>query len=257
MRARHRHFNPKAAGATFGWDTRYNSDGHTNNGAVGTWTDRFSNTATQTATTPTDRRPKWKDNATDNINGFPVVQFDGIDDWLETASITSQTAIFAMAVFARNWATGSGTPYKSFFQTQSYASTAGIALLTYSGGAAAEWVNQCFIANANGFTIGRAPRASSTSLSGFADGSPRIATTELTSSTADIWVDGVSKKNNGTTGSVPSTTSVLRIGGNTAANDRGDYRVAVAIYYKDTSPSSSVRKRLEHAAAFSFKISCN
>lgn len=252
MRARHRHFNPKDAGATFGWDTRYNSDGHTNNGAVGTWTDRFSNTATQTATTPTDRRPTWKDNATDNINGIPVLSFDGTNDLIETASTTTSGALSCVSVVKRPWTTGKFSPICG----TAYGENSGKGFLS-TGGVFQDFQNKDMFLVGNGFKNGQAPRAVG-SYGAIADNTPRIMTGTLSSSRSRIFMDGASISSRvESAASVPSSTAAVQIGGFLATNDWGNMSFGLLVYYKDAAIADPLRKRLEHAAAYSFKLSCN
>lgn len=255
MRARHRHFNPKAAGATFGWDTRYNADAHTNNGAVGTWTDRFSNTATQTQTSP-DRRPVWKDNATDNINGAPVVVFDGSNDKLDTSSITTATALSFVSVCKRPWET---SKYANIFGGGTYGSAAGFSALT-TGGAANGWANKDFMFAGDGFGSARNGRAIGT-YGAITNGTVRVVAGVVSSSLARVWFNGDRLSTRiETTVSVPSRTAIFQVGGTTVAgagDDAGDFSIALLQFWKDTELTSSLRKRLEHHAAYSFKQSCN
>lgn len=253
MRARHRHLNPRQAGATFAWDTRYNIDGHADNGSVGTWTDRGIAAATQTQTASPDRRPVWKDNATDNINGAPVVVFDGTNDKLDTSSITTQTALSFISVAKRPWETAK---YANIFGGGTYGSTAGFSALT-TGGGANGWQNKDFMFagsgfNANGRAIG--------SYGSIASGTVRVISGVVSSTLARVWFSGerVSTRSE-TTVSVPSRTAIFQIGGTTVAgqaDDAGDFSIAVLQFWKDTELTASLRKRLEHHAAYSFKLAC-
>lgn len=255
MRARHRHFNPQAAGATFAWDTRFNSDGHSNNAAVGTWTDRLSKTATQTQTSP-DRRPVWKDNSTDNINGWPVVVFDGSNDKLDTASITTQTALSFVSVCKRPWETAK---YANIFGGGTYGATAGFSALT-TGGTVNGWQNKDFMFAGSGFQNGQNGRAIG-SYGAISNGNVQVISGVVSSSLARAWFNGerISTRSE-TTVTVPSRTAIFQVGGTTVASlgdDAGDFSIANLQFWESTELTSSLRKRLEHHAAFSFKISCN
>jgi len=77
MRARHRHFNPASAGATLALDSRFGfaqADGS----AVATWDDRtpINNDATQGTAA---NRPTFE---TGEVGGNPCVRFDGSNDFL-------------------------------------------------------------------------------------------------------------------------------------------------------------------------------
>lgn len=255
MRARHRHFNPQAAGATFGWDTRYNADAHTNNGAVGTWTDRLRNTATQSQTSP-DRRPVWKDNSTDNINGAPVVVFDGSNDKLDTSSITTQTALSFVSIAKRPWETAK---YANIFGGGTYGAFTGYSALT-TGGVANGWQNKDFLFAADGFGNARNGRAIGT-YGAIGSGSAQIISGVVSSSVARVWFNGnlISTRSEATV-TVPSRTAIFQVGGTTVTgqgDDAGDFSIGNLQFWGSTELTSSLRKRLEHHAAYSFKIACN
>jgi uncharacterized Zn-binding protein involved in type VI secretion len=252
MRARHRHFNPINAGATFAWDTRFNVDGHTDGTSVATWTDRASQTATQSSSS---RRPIWEDDATNNINGHPVVKFDGTNDKLDTASITAVTAISFVSVAKRPWQTAK---YANIFGGGGYGATTGYSALS-TGGAANGWQNKDFMFAGDGFRTGQTPRAIGAVSD--ASGTAKIISGVQSSSLSRVFFEGARMSTRSeTTNSVTSAAGAFQIGGTTVAgqgDDAGDFSIATLHFWKDSEISAPVRKRLEHAAAFSFKISCN
>jgi hypothetical protein len=95
MRARHRHFNPKAAGAATALDARYLT--FSDDAAVDTWTSRTgSNDATQATAA---RQPTFKTNVR---GGQPVVRFSGshtdsTQDFLQNTSFTLSQPFIAIA----------------------------------------------------------------------------------------------------------------------------------------------------------------
>lgn len=245
MRARHRHLNPRQAGATFAWDTRYNIDGHANNGAVGTWTDRGSSTATQGTS---GNRPVWKDN---EIGGSPAVVFDGSNDRLETGSVTSVTEVSVMAVGKRPWKTGKFAPIIA----SNYGSTTGIAFLDSAGGFN-DWTAGDFLWFGNGFNSARAPRAVGL-FTDYENGTVAVMSGVLSSSLARAWHgDARISTRVETTGSVPSITAAVIVGANPGTSDFGDFSIGLLAYWRNTALSDSLRKRLQSAAAYSFKVAC-
>lgn len=221
MRARHRHFNPRDIGPTMVLDSRYMTG--TNGVAVDSWKNRAnsSNNATSTGT----QRPIFE---TNSLNGNSGVKFDGINDLLDWTGIQMR---FGMCVFK---ASGNQPQYGSMwgnngpndnFSAQHYFSQAGDA-----------WIDNAF-------------------------GIPR-------------WKDGTWQKNGvnftaTTAGSLTTNTDIVSIlltdnGGREVSKmcDRGNTaRVVFGILYQyQISPndtSLSVRRRLQHAAAYSFKIACS
>lgn len=245
MRARQRHLNPRQAGATFAWDARFNIDGHANNGSVATWTDRGSDTATQGSS---GSRPVYKEN---EINGRPAVVFDGSNDSLSTASVNSTTEISVLSVAKRPWKTGKFAPIVA----SNYAQATGIAFLDSAGGFH-DWTAGDFLWFGNGFNSARAPRA----LGPFTDydnGTVVVMSGVLSSSAARAWHGDVRVSTRiETTGSVPSVTAALNVGGNSGTSDFGDWSLGSVAYWRNTGLSDALRKRLQSAAAYSFKVAC-
>lgn len=246
MRRRHRHLNPIHAGATYAWDTRFNKDSLTDGTAVGTWTDRGGSTATESVS---GNRPSWEDDATNNINGVPVVKFDGSNDRLQTASTTSATALSCVAVCKRPWTTGKYAPIVA----SNYGATAGIAFLP-TGSAFWDWQTKDFLLTANGYQSGRNPRAVGP-YGSISDNTPRVFSGVLSSSVSRIWMDGAQISTRvEATASVPSVSAAVYIGGSPGTSDYGDMSFAVLSYWRNTGLSDSLRRRMEHAAAYSCKV---
>lgn len=91
MRARQRHFNPKAAGAVRAYDSRYVSG--TNNVGLQTWTDRCGNSNATQAT--------GANQALYIVNGqggCPVIRFDGSNDYYLFTEIDTASGITGIGV---------------------------------------------------------------------------------------------------------------------------------------------------------------
>lgn len=246
MRARHRHINPIAANATYAWDTRYDTDSMTNNGAIGTWTDRGGNAATQVTSA---NRPVWK---TNDIGGQPSVTFDGSNDSLVTSSVTSVTGVSVIAVGKRPWTTSKFAPVVA----SNYGIGAGIAFL-HAGSGFFDWAANDFLWFGNGYNTGRAPRGIGP-ITAYSNGTVVVMSGVLSSSTARAWHSGARVSTRvESAGSVPSTAATLNVGGTAGTSDYGDFSFGHISYWRNTAISDSLRQRLQHAVAYSFKVACN
>jgi hypothetical protein len=243
MRARHRHFSYKAAGASIALDTRYIhgvSDGTT----VQTWSDRSGN-ARDAAQATAGERATYK-TAIQGGNG--ILRFDGNDVY--NATFVTGTAYSLYSIFKRS---GSNT---NIFNNATFVAAAGVAGNTSASGRRYQlWYDD----------------ASSGQFSIFSN-----ATTDTRRSRNNDWnVHSVSAPiGTGTkvyylNGGGEVSASVSALGGVTSGSVRmtvgasswdnvfrfnGDMGLLVAY---ESAHSASLRRRLEHAAAYSFKISCN
>lgn len=234
MRARHRHFSHKAAGAVVAYDGRYltESDGT----ALQTWTDRAgSYNATEATST---KRPLVK-TRTNGINGQTGVRFDGTDDDLQAASVPLNTFItFVMC--------GQFTNAKGLFVEHSATSNTNDGFYFYSSGGSAWNFYRSGLHGAPGVTNWFGTSVGIGSLRYNGSGKYRLN-------------GGADLSNGNIYGSARTNSSVttnLNICSRNRASVFTDGIVgSIAIY--DGSASDSMLKRLEHAAAYSFKISCN
>ena len=228
MRARHRHFNAQDAGAVLVLDSRYIT-GLSDGNAVSTWTDRSrsGNNATQATAA---NQPTYQ---TAEQGGQPLVKFDGSNDIMSTATpvttVTNNWALFSVAKTISgsrvHFSNGANTGY-----AQTHSGTGGgIGFGGLYGGVA--WLN---------------------------DGAAKtnqwlIQSTLRISGTAQFWANGATT---GTTfANTPNTPTVAtRVGSDGAGFQNCEISTAVVI---NVSISQSLRRRIEHAAAFSFKIACS
>lgn len=223
MRARHRHFNARDAGATGVFDSRYIS--FADNAAVDTWTSRTgSNNISQSNSA---NRPVYQVN---QINGNPSVYWDGgASDELTFASALSYSNTSVVTVFKNGDATNGSVVFARnnnssdyiYFDTNAvYFQNSVQSVRTHNLG--------------NVFLIGSGIDIASTSVTAFANGT--AATT--TSGGAATF----------------ACTGIGRYGAGTQFNTEGHLGLAIIANVAWDAP---LRRRVEHAAAYSFKVSCN
>ncbi len=235
MHRRARHLNPGSAGAVVALDSRFIT-GLSDGNAVTSWADRsgVGNNADQ----PTSaNQPVFKINAQ---GGQPVVRFDSTDDGLIgnfNYSVTSQTVVMAIKM-------SSVTTFQRLY-TQSDASfdyaTANnyIPLLRQSGGNIAAYNNGTFyagISTDSNWHIWSASH-SGTTITNRRDGANPATGIATLSKTFTRYGMGFSLGDN---------PVVEAIGGDVGS---------LIVWTSDIS--GALRRRLEHAAAYSFKLSCN
>lgn len=241
MRARHRHFNPKAAGATAAFDARYGI-AVADNAAIDTWSNRTgSNDATQATAA---NRPVFK--ATGGNNSTPAVLFDGSNDRLAHSIAALGAPSFFMALATRTG--GSNFSVVASFTPPNTTNYSSIYALGFGSGSPSP--NWGLVPTNSGQSI----------LNTWRILSAKPASTATSNSSTTVWTDGANE----------TTATGSRYGG-----DGGDRRALgaagnvsfVAADFLDGSISQVIavpadvgnplRKRLEHAAAYSFKIACN
>lgn len=234
MRARHRHFNPRDAGATAAFDARYGISVSSGSG-VDTWVNRSgSNDATQG--TPS-AQPIYQ--ATGGPNGLEAVEFTGGDDHLIHFVSLTVAPNLMMAVAARTGGADFAT-LVSFCPP----ATANFNAM-YASGYGSGSANWGVVPTDSGQSI----------LNSWKILSAKPLSTATSNSSATVWTDGSNE--------VTSTGS--RYGGD--GQERryigatqpsvlplvGSLSLATAIPKDVGSP---LRRRLEHAASYSFKIPC-
>jgi hypothetical protein len=255
MRARQRHFNPAHAGATLEVDARFNfsqSDGST----ISTWTGRSPSAINATQATPANQ-PLYEEN---EIGGQPALSFDGSND----ALVLSSNALFQ------------NVPGAFVLSVASYTTTSGArtilnAAVGATGGDGAVRVGM--LAN----IVGGQFHANARRLDGNAgaglNGSSFSANEKLmqanllnfVAGTQAIRKNGTQAANNTLASSGGNTSNTasqrIRIGANSASNPADPPQFMSGLIAKVSvlpfAPTSSLIKRVEHAAAFSFKIACN
>ena len=238
MRARHRHFNPKAAGATAAFDSRYGI-AVADNTAVDTWSNRVgANNATQATST---NRPTFK--ATGGNANSPALLFDGTKTRLIHDIPTLGAPSLFMAVATRTG--GASFDVVAGFMPPNTSNYSQIYALGYGSG-----TNWGLVPTDSGQSI----------LNKWRIMSAKPASSATTNSSTTAWTDGANETTStgsryageqhnrraiGATGDVPpvdvgflqgSISQVIAIPGNVA---------------------NSLKRRIEHSAAYSFKIACS
>ena len=232
MRARHRHFNAGRAGAAIVLDARFINQ--SDNTAVSQWDDRSGNGKHATQATAANQ-PTFQ---TSELNGNPVVRFDGSNppnaDFLSAGSVAVSQPITFVAV----WKAAGGSNYLFDATANSSRVIAGMDLS--AGGGSGELA--IFASAVVEDTVN-------------STGAYNIFSGRVQGSTSEVFKDGASRQ----TGSAGANNmATLKIGErfanfNNVSQLNGDIGCLTVI----SSSSSPLRKRLEHAAAYSFKIACN
>ena len=245
MRARHRHFNPRDAGASVVYDSRRIS-GLSNNDPVSTWPDisRNNYNATQTGTA----RPTFK---TAQQGGNPTLNFDGSNDNLEIPlgpALNTAQGHFVSSVAKYD---STAAIYPVLFSVKTNFANNYILFFGASGDSAYRWPS-----------IG--------SDSNFA----RLRWDSATNGNNNIWTltyNGAGSLTNGNyklffnsdekpltaSGSYGSVTGTARLGAYLTSPSgflKGDIYNFTII---QNEISNSLRKRCDHASAYSFKIACS
>jgi len=251
MRMRNRHLNPENYGAGLVLDARYINQ--SDDTAVSTWLDKSGNSRDATQGSATNQ-PTFQ---SQEVGGCGVVRFDGSDDFLE---ITTGMDLL------KNVA---GATCISVRKLNATGADRCIFIATVSGSTNSRFfIGQGGSGGNNYITLVRRLDADSSSFAN--DSTPKTNTNFVIQSGSVNYAGGgagaIIAFQNGSsatsaslssTGNTSNTNSTaIRIGRN-AANIQafnGDISL-VAVF--GSLLSGAVRKRLEHAAAYSFKISCN
>jgi hypothetical protein len=248
MRRRHRHLNARDLGAKLVLDARYIDQ--SDNTAVSTWSDRSGNGYDATQTNGTFQ-PTFQ---TAEFGGNGVVRFDGSDDRLLAngaagvlRNVNEGTLIGvgriadasanARSLIAFAYGTDTNGPHRAILGSENASGY-------YAGGRRLD-ANSFQSALTSSYTQNRILIKS--------------AVFDWANSDLFVFLDGTQSASNTnfqTAGSTSDTNSASVTIGSGANGQRlnGDLGQALAF---NTALTASQRKRVEHAAAFSFKISCN
>ena len=249
MRARQRHFNPKDAGAFLALDSRYGfslSDGAT----ISTWDDRSdTNNAIQNTSA---RQPTYE---TNELNGQPVVRFNASAtaancDEMVVSLATSVTSN-ALSWFTISKKTNAALPTTTYSRILALNNGVNNDFGTTSG--------MVMLAQTEPTTADLEIYRNSTSITLLAANynTYYIFSATLNVTNVNSKRDGANSTN-GTTSATALNSSKINLGGiNYFTTDSflsGDIALAIVIR---SAVSDSLRKRLEHASAYSFKIACS
>jgi hypothetical protein len=253
MRARHRHFNARDCEAALCLDARFIS-GLSDADPVSTWSDRSRNgaDATQTST----NRPQYK--ATIQ-GGQPVVRFDGTDDFFPMttplAAVFQNKGYGIVIATAQDRTPTAGSPqHYSFYASTTSGSFIRCGLSTRDNGG-------------NRFrSLSRRLDADSASAAAL---SPSDANWHIFAAECD-WTNNVNRlrveftsratatysSGGGSTSNTASANIEIGSGGNNSGTNAAPIDLGQLVVLNAPTTESLV-KRLHHAAAYSFKISCN
>jgi hypothetical protein len=243
MRARQRHFNPGHSGAKLALDSRFIS-GLSNGSAITTWSDRSgqANDATQSNSS---FRPTFQTNVQ---GGNPATRYNGTNQRFDASTIDARTFI---VVFATNTTTAL---YRTFYGIKSNAAVQVDALyIQFSTPTRAPTFARATTADSTGAIDFTTVHAQVTNLVG------SIFTGKRSATSMTSWVIGAYEKTDSTSNALITADGPSVIGAgyfNNAITDfyPGDIFM-MALY--DTEAEKPLIKRLEHSAAFSFKIACS
>jgi hypothetical protein len=239
MRARHRHLNQRDAGATLVLDSRRIS-GLSDGNAVSQWDDASRSGWNVTQATGA-LQPLYK---TAIKGGQPVVRFDGENatnagDRLISSSVSAAQTFSALIVFQLFSADTNGAVIFDSFSN--------VACVFYTGTGGDNPNNFAFAAGG---------------------GTPSVASRNNIWNIAACQFSGATSFGsfNGTKTTVSTTIGSNSLTGISIGNLRGTPPIATNYSFNgdmaliaiiSTALADPLRKRLEHAAAYSFKISCN
>jgi hypothetical protein len=247
MRARHRHLNPGNAGASAAYDSRFGfsvADGT----AISTWEDRTSNNNDASQATAANQ-PTYE---TNEVNGQPAIKFDGSNDRMTFARFDA-TEAWTICVLKRSGGTAFQQP---LLVRQSSTNSDRLSLLINNN---TDYGPVTVGSNANGGNWGKggALRADEWRIV-FAEWLGGGTNGAVYYRAHDDGAQITLTNTNGGVGAINANlNSSVGCGSNTTAfvNFWSGFMASVA--FGLTLPSSSLRKRLTHAAGYSFKLACS
>ncbi|MBU6182686.1 MAG: hypothetical protein KGR46_07740 [Verrucomicrobia bacterium] len=242
MRARHRHFNPRFAGADLVLDSRYINQA--DNTAVTSWADRSANAFNADQTTPANQ-PTFQ---TNEVASNGVVRFDGSNDFLTCGDnldiLTRSVTMIGVAKFA---------------STAEGCICGKAAAIGAAGRYSIHRTGSSFRALWNDVGTFPTDKASDTSTSW------RINTQTVERNVANtlFWDGAQQAQQTGLSGTTSyDTIFPFFVGAYQSPNSTGTPPIIpingdiaqVVVMFSFNTP---LRRRLEHAAAYSFKIACS
>ena len=234
MHRRARHLNPGSAGASLALDSRFIT-GLSDGDPVSTWADRTANgnNATQTLTL----RPTYQTNA---VNGNASVEFDGVNDYLN-----SNANIFA---------TGAGSDYWLFVTKPNDASWSPL----IQGGSTVTGQSRFIFTRSTSDNIFTGFYIYDKSNWPTYGSGVKVLSSTFDGTSQELRLAGVSL-GTFTPTAVNTVRLISRIGGYLDVSGFNQYFQGEMLNVTTIqgSPTLSLRRRLEHAVAFSFKISCS
>lgn len=238
MRARHRHFNPAHAGATLVLDARFIDQA--DNTSVSSWASRPRGSFTMAQTT-SDYQPKLQ---LAEVNGQPIVRFDGSDD-IMTCSRIATTSNFTAMVCVK----GAGQSNRLIFAQRTITAATGRTQFCATGEASPFQKGRLFFNNGTSYNA-----ISTTDV--FDNNITLFCSESDGSGSSHVRVKNGAKEGTLTGQSWTPENADARLGAlsNISNQFSGDIG---AVSFFPAQCSDALRCRAHHAAAYSFKISCN
>lgn len=239
MRARHRHFKPRSVGASLGLDARFIS-GLSNGSAVSTWSDLSANANDASQATGANQ-PVYTTNVS---GGAPGVKFDGSNDNMRCASYIGLTQL--TYIVAVNMVSANTTSRHIFHQGNYETYTPNYNSWALSKGGAS-----------NTFEVGNYNNPNSGGVRGTTTiplGSQQVTGIINDSGVTRIIYNGIQEGTN------TSVTISMNTGTRPTLGKAGEGNVAyfdgyiLSILLTSTVLNSALRRKIEHANAYSFKF---
>jgi len=251
MRARHRHFNARDAGAALCLDARFIS-GLSDGNAVSTWSDRSRNAANAVQNTAVNQ-PEYKIAIQ---GGQPVVRFSGSFFPMTTplASVLKNIGFGLILATAKDRTPTSGSEgHTVFYVSTNDTAFARLALRTRNiGGNSFQSLARRVDGNAGSSAL--SANDSSWHIFGsecdFANNNNRLRVDHSSLTTATLTGGG------GNTSNTDSANVEIGSGNNNISTNSAPIDLGQLVVLNEARTGALV-KRLHHHAAYSFKISCN
>ena len=240
MRARHRHFNPRHAGADLVLDARYIEQGNAT--AVSSWSDRSSNSYNAAQATGA-KQPTFE---TAGVGGQGAVKFDG-GDVLEIASgytnLLSGDNTWSLVVVT-NLSSFSAQPVVFGRSSQFFFEYGNMSTVYY-------YVGESSVYRSYG-TSNTAMSTNTSYVAGF---------TKTAATSGTLYNNGVAQNSFTNAGSGLSTTPIATgdcyVGAYTSTPTFAVTGYIPMVLFFKTDLSEAMQKRINHFAARSWKFSCN
>jgi hypothetical protein len=249
MRARHRHFNQRHAGAGVVLDARYINQA--DNTAVSTWSDRSGNGYDAAQATPANQ-PTFQ---TAEIGGNPIVSFDGTNDNLTLAGAVAYLknvgyGLLVAVVKDRTPTAGDGDHQLFFFSRDGSALQFRLGLGTRNT-SANDFRAGARRLDADGFTGASVASNANynilSALGNFSSGTVSILVNNKTEATSNLPSSGNTSN---------TDSNLVIIGGNGTPDGDAPIDVALLLAF-NAALSDALRMRVHRSAALTYKISCN
>jgi hypothetical protein len=249
MRARHRHFNQRHAGAGVVLDARYINQA--DNTAVSTWSDRSGNGYDAAQATPANQ-PTFQ---TAEIGGNPIVSFDGTNDNFSLAGAVAYLknvgyGLLVAVVKDRTPTAGDGEHQTFYFSRNGSVTQFRLGIQTRHLVANDFRVGARRL-DADGFTGATVASNANynilSALGNFSSGTVSILVNNKTEATSNLPSSGNTSNTN---------SDVVSIGNNGTAGNHAPIDVALLLAF-NAALSDALRMRVHRSAALTYKLSCN